>query len=181
MSHDLILSQLFPLQDLAGVFVSDIIIEGAALDVVEDTIQRLLVEMFPFTSNDLLACWERVLATSPATDATRSDRVGEILFRLRSLGRLDRAYFIDIAQTIGFDITITELRPLMAGIMTAGSEVLAEHTQWIWQVSIDGGFTRSFQAGVSSAGSPISWYRNKQHLDDIFNELKPAHTLVIFV
>lgn len=181
MSHNDLLRQLFPFQ-LGSVFEADLSIEGARLDAVENAAVRLFIEMYADTADTALPDWERICGIIPASDATRSERVNEVLFRLRSLGRLDRQYFIDIAATIGFEITITELQPLMAGWAQAGiDEVMAEHVWWIWQVTIENGFTRYARAGSAAAGEPIVWFREKLHLDNIFNDLKPAHTLVVFI
>lgn len=179
MLHKDTLALLLPLE-LGQVGQADLAVEGQQLDLTESAVGRLLLEMFPDTVVDYLPIWERVLAIAPASDAQRAERVNEILFRLRSLGRLDRQYYIDIAATVGYDITITELKPLMAGWAEAGQEVLADYVRWIWQVSITDGFTRYARAGSAAAGEPIVWYRDKRHLDDIFNDLKPAHTLVVF-
>ena len=129
MSHSDILRQLIPF-DIGDTHAIDITLEGLHLDRAETSAERLLLEMMPDTTIDYLPSWERVLGIAPAADATRSERLAEILFRLRSLGRLDRQYFIDIAATVGYQITITEQQPLMAGIAQANNAILSEDIIW---------------------------------------------------
>lgn len=180
MSHSQALQALIPLE-LGAVQQADVVVEGRQLDRSEADATLLLREMFPDNTVDYLTTWEKLLGVIPASDAKRSERINEILYRLRSLGRLDIQFFIDIAATVGYAITIIELKPLMAGWAQSGQEVMAEYVRWIWCVTISDGFTQYARAGAAAAGEPIEWYRDKRHLDDIFNDLKPAHTLVIFV
>ncbi len=180
MSYSDILQRLLPIE-LGGDHSTDLAVEANSLELAQASASTLTAEMFPDTAASFLTAWERVLAIAPAPDAMRSERVAEIVFRLRSLGRLDRQYFIDIAATVGYVITITELQPLMAGWAQSGSAVLADYVRWIWTVTITDGFNRFAHAGAAAAGEPIAWFRDKRHLDDIFNSLKPAHTLVIFI
>lgn len=179
MLHRDALQLLMPI-DLGGEAPRDLETEGRHLDVAQASAEQLIREMFADSAADIVA-WERVLAIAPASDATRTERVNEILYRLRTLGRLDRQYFIGIAATVGYEITITELHPLMAGWGEAGHEVMSQEVWWIWQVTIADGFTQYARAGRAAAGDPLEWYRDDRHLKEIFEDLKPAHTMVIFV
>lgn len=178
MLHSDVLQLLTPLE-LGATHQTDLVIEGQHLDVNAISADRLLVNTFPDSTDDIVA-WERVLGIAPAADATLSERLAEIISRLRSLGRLDRQFFIDIAATVGYALTIDELAPLMAGWAESGDNVMAEIVRWIWQVTIIDGFSRFAQAGLAAAGEPLAWFRDKRHLDYIFNDLKPAHTMVVF-
>lgn len=179
MLHNSTLQLLMPLE-LGELSQADIRLESQRLDLGAGQADHLLTEMYPADAVEFLPTWEQLLGIAPAVDAGRSERVNEILFRLRNLGRIDRQFYIDIAATVGYSVTITELYPLMAGWAESGKEVLDEQVRWIWTVTITEGFTQYALAGAAAAGDPLAWYRDKRHLDEIFNDLKPAHTLVIF-
>ena len=179
MSHSDVLALLLPLE-LGATGQADLALEGRRLDLSADSADRLLLEMYPDSAADIVA-WERLLGTTPEADAMRVERMTEVLFRIRSLGRLDRAFYIEIAAILGVTITITELRPLMANWAQAGQVVMANLVRWIWEVTITGGADRYASAGGTAAGEPLSWSRDLIHLQAIFNDLKPAHTFVVFI
>lgn len=180
MSHREQLELLLPVQ-LEGVHAADLALEGAVLDRIASSAEQLLRILSPATAGVYLVDWERVLGVTPATDATVAERISECLYRLRAQGRLDKQYYIDLASAIGYDISITELKPLMAGWMQAGDRVLANAVRWIWQVTIDGGFTQYARAGAMAAGDPIMWFRDKAKLVAMLEELKPAHTMIDYL
>lgn len=180
MSHKDVLTLLFPL-NLEGHHQTDLELEGAVLDRIAASAEQLPLIISPETAGNYLVDWERVLAITPATDATVSERITECLFRLRALGRLDKQYYIQLAGAIGYDISITEPKPLMANWMEAGQSVMANEVRWIWQVTIDGGFTQYARAGAMAAGDPIMWFRDKTKLETMLEELKPAHTMVDYI
>jgi len=180
VSYSDVLSLLLPLE-LGGDQAVDLAVEARQLDQVHVSAASLEAEMFPHLSDAFFTRWEKMLGIIPATDARRGERVAEVLYRLRAQGRLDRQYFIDIAATVGFAISLVECRPAMAGSMRCGDEVIGQVARWVWQVTIDGGFAQFARAGLVAAGEPLGWYRDDRHLKAIFEDLKPADSHVMFV
>jgi uncharacterized protein YmfQ (DUF2313 family) len=179
MSHRDTLKLLFPIE-LQGDFEKDIELEGKHLDAAQSNAERLLNEMFPNQSYELLPDWERVCGLTPGSDDTLQLRQEMVVRKLRELGGLSRAYFIQLAVSIGYTITIEELLPFMAGIGRAGDALYVEAVIWIWRVKIAGQSLYYFRAGQSSAGERLLWWLPQAALENILNELKPAHTFIIF-
>ncbi|KAF0145128.1 MAG: phage protein [Nitrospirae bacterium] len=179
MLHKDALKLLFPL-DLGGEFERDIELEGKQLDLAQARVDDLLKEMFPDGAYELLCCWERVCGITPGADDTLQMRRDTVIRKLREIGRLDRKYFIDVAAAMGYTITIEELHPFMAGLSYAGDTLYVEESIFIWLVRIAGQSLYYFRAGQSSAGERLLWWPVQTVLENILNDLKPAHTYIIF-
>jgi uncharacterized protein YmfQ (DUF2313 family) len=180
MLHSDILNLLIPVA-LGGDFATDLMLEGLQFDCAQSSAARLVEEAFADTASELFLRWEALLDIVPDPFAPRSSRVSEVLMRLRSLGRLDRDYFIQLAAALGYDITITELQPSMAGILRAGDTLRDENAWFVWEVTTVSGFNRYFHAGLSAAGDPLMYPINSGRLRALFEELKPAHTFVKYI
>ena len=179
MSHKNVLKLLFPI-DIGGDFEKDIELEGEHLDAAQSNAERLLNEMSPDQSYELLPGWERVCGLTPGSDDTLQLRREMVIKKLRELGGLSRPYFIRLAASLGYTITIEELMPFMAGIGRAGDALYIEAVIWIWRVKIAGQSLYYFRTGQSNAGERLLWWPMQAALENILNELKPAHTLIIF-
>ena len=179
MTHEEALNLLFPVR-LTGVHAKDTAREGAALDDVQISAERLLTEMFPDVAHSLLSDWERICALIPDADAPLQARRNAVLKKLREIGGLSRSYFIDLAASYGWIIAIDELLPFMAGWGRCGDPLYEEQVRWIWRVNISGQAAYSFRAGSSAAGERLSWWTPNIELETLLEELKPAHTVVIF-
>ncbi len=145
---------------------------------------QLLEEADPRTAYDLLPGWERVagLPDSCAGDIVRTleDRRGAVWAQLASVGGQSASYLIARAAEIGHTITITEIRPTIAGVMQAGDEVVAQHEhRHYWQVNVPVDNTYAFVAGVSTAGDELGYWQPIR-LECLFARLKPAHTDIIY-
>jgi uncharacterized protein YmfQ (DUF2313 family) len=179
MSHNETLRLLFP-TEIIGVFDDDILLEGKHLDAAQASAERLLLEMHPDQAYDLLTAWERVCGLNPKADAPLQSRRDAILRKLRERGGLSRAYFIDLAASFGWVITIDELSAFMAGWNRAGDHVYLEAIRWIWQINVFSDSVYSFRSGLSAAGERLAWWVENDALEALFEELKPAHTMVFF-
>lgn len=179
MNHSDALTLLFP-AELAGVFADDIALEGAALDSAQASAELILSESFPDSSSELLASWERVCGLTPAAGATMISRRDIVLQKLRERGGLSRDYFIALAAYYGWTITIDELLPFMAGWNRCGDRLYVDGVRWVWRVNVTGHEIYSFRTGESAAGERLTWWTPNVELQNLMNELKPAHTYVIF-
>jgi uncharacterized protein YmfQ (DUF2313 family) len=179
MNHNDALNLLFPIE-IGGVFAADLLLEGKQLDEAQASAETLLREMYGDTAYDLLAAWERVCALMPEDDAPLQSRRDAVVKKLRELGGLSRAYFIALAASRGWTITIDEFQPFMAGINSAGDMLQEIEVIWIWRVNVSGYAVYSFRSGLSAAGERLTWWIANSELESMFNDLKPAHTAVIF-
>lgn len=179
MSHKNVLKLLFPLE-LGGDFEKDIELEGKHLDTAQARAEDILKEMLPDQAYELLPDWERVCGLTPGADDPLQLRRDRVIKKLRELGGLSRAYSINLAASLGYTISIEELRPFMAGIGRAGDTLYIYESIWIWRVKVSGQALYYFSAGQSAAGERLLWWPAQTALEDIIKELKPAHTYVIF-
>ena len=177
MDHSEVLKLLFPLKDIGGTFVQDIGIEGDHLDALKTSADALLLELFPDTTTTLIADWERVYGIIPPDGATLADRRLAVVQKKRLRRKLNRAYFVALAATVGYTITIEEMPPNAADYGGAWD------TLYIWRVHVPIGAKdiTYFTAGDSSAGDLLADWTDEDTLETLFNALKPAHTHIYFV
>ncbi len=179
MNHRDALELLFP-AEIVGVFDGDIELEGKQLDTAQASADQLLTETFPDGASELLVAWERVCGLTPAADSPMQMRRNAVVKKLRELGGLSRDYFVALASSFGWTITIDEYLPLMCGWGRSGDVVYVEASRWIWRVNVIGQAVYSLRAGVSAAGERLTWWIPDDVLETLIEELKPAHTAVIF-
>jgi len=180
MNHKDVLKLLFPLE-LEGVFDDDIAIEGAVLDDFCARVDDLLAEMFPDTTVELIADWERVCGIVPNDDDSLQARRDRIIAKLRALGGLSRQYFIELAAALGHDIAITEYVPFMAGRGRCGDRLYIYEVIWCWLVTFAEPTTAyDFRAGESRCGERLCWWIPCEEVEAGIEDLKPAHTFVEF-
>jgi len=153
--------------------------ELARVDVRAD---GLLDEADPRTTAELLADWERMAGLPDScvtTTQTVSERRDALVARLTSLGGQSRQYFIDLAASLGYTITIIELGPFKAGHNSAGDAVMNDPWQFVWRVNAPTTTVRDFKAGSGAAGESLRSWGNLM-LECAIAKLKPAHTYVQF-
>lgn len=138
----------------------------------------LLTEADPSTVTELVPDWERVmLLPDPCLGAAPSleARQGAVRERFIAIGGPSRAYFIGLAKRLGFDVTITENRPLRAGIGRCGERLCSRELSYVWHVH-----------QVVSVGPPVGLpdmdaVRDaRASMECVINRYKPAHTEVRF-
>lgn len=132
-------------------------IDARALNLVE--------EYYPNTTNEMLVEWET--ATGLPYDCTGQldtlqQRRRAILGVLTIERSLSANYYIEVASRLGFDITISEI------------------SDFTWQVDaqLDTNAVY-FRADESTADDPLIQSANNL-LECVLNQLKPAHTEVVF-
>lgn len=179
MSHKNVLKLLFPL-GLDGVFNDDIEIEGDHLDAVQTRVEELLQEIFPEQSYELLTSWERVCGLTPAEADTLQKRRDAVVQKLRERGELTRAYYITITDRLGYTITIEEMQPFRTGVNRAGDTIYVDEIIFVWTVNVSGYSIYYFRAGESFTGERLLSWDAQTALEDVLNDIKPAHTFIIF-
>lgn len=179
MSHSEALALLIPL-NLGGVYTTVLTVEGASLDTVATAAGTLLSEMRPDLTNALLARWESVYGLTALPGETLANRQTRLQQKLLALGRLDKAFFIELAAGYGVTITVQELQPFMVGWSGSGDETGDADSDWCWRVWSESGPGYYFRAGEAGAGEELSagW---QMFLEELFRELKPADTFVEFI
>lgn len=142
---------------------------------------NMLDERDPRTTLELITDWERFFGLPGSCgelSPTLEGRRGDVLARLNSLGGQSKAYFRQVAANAGYEITIEEFAPFYAGDL-AGQPVYGYEWAHVWLVRASGVEIVPFQVGIHGVGDPLREF-SLDSLECLINELKPAHTRVVF-
>jgi uncharacterized protein YmfQ (DUF2313 family) len=198
-----VLNALFPVTNLGGVFADDIAVDGRSLDAAQAAAQGLLAEIFPDTAVLTLPSWERICGIAPAAGATLQARQAAVVAKLRARpGDIKKPYFVRLAASLGYAITITPYRAFMSGWGRVGDAVYfvvnrfrsggsfaGDALSWVpaqtvlqnaWLVTVENTPIYSFRSGQSACGEPLTWWREPTELETILNNLRPADVLLVF-
>jgi len=171
MSHKNVLKQLLPIE-LNGVNDVDLAIEGNALDTVQARVDQLLREGFPQSCDKLIADWECVCGLTFLDTDTLQMRQVRVIAKLRERRGLSVPYFQQLAEDFGYTVTIEEL--------TAGTDGYGAEGIFRWRVTFTGTPLYWFRSGQSRAGERLVDGPVATALEELFTDIKPAHTMIIF-
>jgi uncharacterized protein YmfQ (DUF2313 family) len=142
----------------------------------------LITETFPCSTTEGLPEWEATLGLpDPCTGPldTVQQRMAAVCAKFAARGGQSEAYFIALAERLGFVITIETFRPFYAGISRAGDPLYGPHWAHVWRVHASGTAVIWFRTSVSAAGEPLASWGNHV-LECMLEAYRPAHTLPIF-
>ena len=145
--------------------------------------EALIVDALPSSTSELLSDWERVAGLpdkcAGTLETTMQGRRNALVSKLNSTGGQSKAYFIEIASALGYDVTIEEFRPFHAGWSVAGDALTNGPWAFAWRVRGPEVTVIPFRAGQSAAGEALQTWGNDT-LECKLNQLKPAHTIALF-
>lgn len=146
---------------------------------------ELFEEADPRTTLELLGDWERVLGLPDDCTAaadTIQERRSAVLQRLTSLGGQSVAYFIGVAEALGYDgVEIEEYRPFECGASECGDPLNGPSSvRHEWRVAVPDPRVTDFRCGESECGDPLGDIDRADDLECLLTRLKPAHTDLIF-
>jgi uncharacterized protein YmfQ (DUF2313 family) len=147
---------------------------------IDQRVDALLDEADPRTTTELLTDWERVAGLPDACTGplpTLAQRRAALVARLTSIGGQSRAYFIALAASLGYTVTITEYRPYHVN-SHVNDPLNSELWTFVWQVNAALNTVRRFtvNAGVNE---PLAAWGNEL-LECVIRRFAPAHTKVLF-
>lgn len=147
---------------------------------------NVLVETFPCSTIELLPEWEATLGLpDPCTGPldTVQQRTAAVCAKFSARGGQSPAYFIALAEALGYTIEIETFKPFYASQGRAGDPLYDEQWAYVWRVAVTAGtnsVTVYFRAGESAAGEPLAMWGDKM-LECLFHAIAPAHTVLTFV
>lgn len=166
---------------------------GSKVDArAADLIER---ESDPRATLELLSDWERVAGLPDACldePLTIGDRQAALVARLTMLGAQSVAFFVGIAEMLGYEITIVEHSPFMAGVSHVGDtryddapsfrwEIGPAEVRYYWTVRMDAARLTWFRASAGQAGvDPHLRIAAATDIECLIRRFKPAHTAVFF-
>lgn len=162
------------------------LIQSLAIELcrVDERSKDLIEEAYPNTTNELLIDWERVAGLpDDCTEGggTIEERRRQLVQKLTTGGGQSAAFFEEIGAQLGFDITVSDIKPFKAGISKAG-DALTNDPIWTFWFLVQGPPTinTTFKAGVNTVGEPLVIIGNET-LECTIKKLKPAHTNAYFI
>ncbi|TNI12693.1 YmfQ family protein [Aeromonas veronii] len=156
---------------------AELLAEANLMDAVKASANRVLASITPFYSSITLADWERIYRLTPREGATQQERRENVLVKMAEVGGLSIPYFISLAASLGYTITISEPRAFRAGVNRCGDRLYVEGMRWVWAVNVEGTSVPKyrFRAGASAAGEPLLAF-GESILEETLKDLKPAFT-----
>lgn len=184
MSYQSLLGALLPPVSYSpdqSMLSAELYAEGNTLEAATTAADRVKDAVTPLYAETLLPDWERVLAITPASSATYQSRLSAVLSKLNEVGGLSIPYFVSLAASIGYTISIDEPQQFRAGIGRSGDALYEQDIIFIWRTTISGSSTSvyRFRAGSSVANERLTAFSDPI-IESAFNDLKPAHTFVYF-
>lgn len=156
---------------------------AAELARVDGRAWQLVEEADPRTTAELFADWERVAGLPDACavafggDQTTAQRRAALVGKMTTVGGQTPAYFIGLAASLGYAITITEFSE-----HTVNDDV--EHpfygAAWNFAWQVNAALNTITEITVDSlVDEPLAAWGNAL-LECVINRLSPAHTAVLY-
>ena len=175
---------------------------GDELARVEQRGIDLIDEAFSDTITELLEEWEEDFDLPPAgfdLASTTEGRRNDISAKIIAVGQQNKEYFEEIAEALGYTITITEFEKSLVGIITIGDSIIASERCvffWIVNVWIENNeddfdpcpwypfsFSRDFDNSFANAYDVRGYRVNNNNIESLMYNIrlrKPGHTHILF-
>lgn len=136
------------------------------LSRIDGQIESLVSERDSRYTSALLTEHEADLDITPGTSDTDAERRIAIAAILLAMGGQDPQYFIDLAESMGYEITVDEYRPAWCGVVTCGESCGDQEVIFVWRVNLQ--YSRDYE---DPSGADLGV---------VLERLKPAHTMLIY-
>ena len=152
---------------------------------VANRIYDLVIEQNTLTTSEMLTDHETDLGIPDECidlEDTTEERRRYANAKLTSVGGQSKIAFIELADSLGYDVTIDEFSPAIVGVAGIGDYISdPDRAFFYWRVNVNT-FGRIIYAAVGDSviGDLMSEYFGVPELECIFNKFKPAHTHIIF-
>ena len=148
---------------------------------IQESADYLIDQADPRITVDFIFDYERIfgLPTDCMAGIQQSlaQRHNALISQMTAAGGQSIDYFIGLALSAGYDITITEFFPFSVG-MTVADLIYDQDWDFAWQINAPATTVSSFLVTSGVDESLASWGNNL--LECLINRYKPAHTIAIF-
>lgn len=156
--------------------------EANALNLTDNSTDSVYSAIFA-DSGQGLNDWERVLALPDpcliGIPQSVGQRVQAVVSKLQWRGGQSKAFFISLAKSLGYEITITTFRPARAGLARAGDPIYGGDWSFTWRVNAPAVSVNYARAGIAGAGDPLAAWGNK-NLECRLRQMMPAESILLF-
>jgi uncharacterized protein YmfQ (DUF2313 family) len=163
-------------EDILTLLPQTVRLNQRAIDVLRET--------FPCSTLELLPEWEASLGLpDPCIGPldTTQERQAAVCLKFTARGGQSADYFIRLAASIGYTITITTFRPFYASEGRVDEPLYDEQWAYVWQVNVVMGANTLvyFRVDESRVDEPLLAFGSAL-LECVLNAAKPAHSEIIF-
>ena len=163
-------------QDIVTLLPQTVRLNQRAIDVLRET--------FPCTTAELLPAWEATLGLpDPCIGEldTLQQRQAAVCTKFTARGGQSADYFIRLAASLGYTITITTFRPFYISEGRVDDPLYDEQWAYVWQVNVAAGADTLiyFRVDDSAVDEPLVAFGNAA-LECLLTAAAPAHTQIIF-
>lgn len=158
---------------------------ASELENAEGRKEQLLLEMDPRTADEMFGDWETECGLpdecSPV-DITVARRRGALISKITSIGDMRPAYYLSIAEDLGYDADIFEWHPVTCGLSECGSNDMLgnENIRHAWDMVLYGTRQDYFECGINICTDPLGRWTDVNELECRVKRAKPAQTYVFF-
>lgn len=133
---------------------------------------------------ETLERWEAALGLPDSCSLhgsqTLQERTGAVIARLFGMGGQSRAYFLGLAEALGYpDATITEYQARRHGRARMGEAYGGEDWEDTWQLNLPASLVIQRRHGRSAMGEPYQVWGDSQ-LECVMHKRKPAGSILLF-
>jgi uncharacterized protein YmfQ (DUF2313 family) len=157
-------------------------IADGTFDHHRSTIYLSEVEADPHSTLELLPDFEFDYGLpDPCTplNASLEQRRGALLSKMRAKGGQSAAYFIAVAEQLGYTITISRFLPFRVGQGRVGDPLCGQDWIFAWRVHAPATSITPFRVGLSAVSEPLRSWGNAE-LECVIRRIAPAETIVQF-
>lgn len=156
--------------------------EANAMNLADSKAGMVYSAIFP-DSGEGLADWEYELGLPDPCLIGQAQTVGQrvqaVVSKVQGRAGQSKPFFIALAKSLGYDITITTFRPARAGFARAGDPLNGGDWNFTWRVNAPAITINPARAGASGAGDPLTAWGNRA-LECRLGQLKPAESILLF-
>ncbi|CNK35903.1 YmfQ family protein [Yersinia enterocolitica] len=149
----------------------------------DEDARDLLDAAFPATATAMLPEWEATLGLPDLCAIGEEDsmiqRQRAVISKLFGIGGQSVAYFIRVAEALGYTISITQYRQACSGMSVCGDALNGEEWPFTWLITAPKTTINYAQCGLTYCGDPLRSWGNKQ-LECRLSILNPSHTILKF-
>lgn len=157
---------------------------ASELAILDGRTQDLLNEADPRATLEMLSDWENDAGLPDictSLNTTLQERRQALTNRITMLGGQSKAFFISIAASLGYTITITTYNLFVCGLSRCDDTLNGGPTnRYIWTVNVPNPRLTYFRTGASECGEALMSVARAADLECVLQQLQPAHTQLVF-
>lgn len=167
-----------------GPLMQQLMLGLAGVDArIAQRLQGILSQADPRNADESIDDWESNLGLPEACIgqlATLQERQVAATAKYTSEGGQSKAYFVALAASLGYAITIDTFTPFVCGLSRCGDPLGSKKMRFVWRVHVPGPRTTRFRCGESRCGEKLLTIARANDLECELGRLGPGAGNLIF-